>query len=117
MIIKLWEKQHGVASQSPKPAPSIMGKSKAGVTEDGILSILDDLGLTNSQSNEDGMLPEFDNGKEAIVYPEPFILNDRDNLSDYMDEPEDPNSVFYYLLEVVKPTGSEEDIIPPVIQV
>jgi hypothetical protein len=94
-----------------------MGKSKAGVTKDGILSILDDLGLTNSQSNKDGMLPEFDDGKEVIMYPEPFILNNRDNLSDYMDELEDPNSVFYYLLEAVKPTSSEEDIILPVIQV
>jgi hypothetical protein len=92
-----------------------MGKSKAGVTKDGILLILDNLGLTNSQSNEDGILPEFDDSEEAIVYPKPFILNNRDDLSNYMDEPEDPNSVFYYLSEAIKPTGSKEDIIPLVI--
>jgi hypothetical protein len=92
-----------------------MGKSKAGVTKDSTLLILDDLGLTDSQSNKDGMLPEFNNSEEAIIYPKPFILNNRDNLSDYIDELEDPNSMFYYLSEVVKPTSSEEDIIPPVI--
>jgi hypothetical protein len=118
MIVKVWEKQHVTILQPPKPAQSIIGESDAGITEDGTLSILDDLGLTDSQSSEDIMMLELEDDEEAAIYTEPFVL-DKDECSDFVDELEDPNGTYGYYAKVVESTDNngDQDVVQTVLEV